>query len=187
MKITDIKSFPTWVGHRNQFILKVETDEGIHGWGEAGLSGRELAVEGAVKHYREFLIGKDPMQIGRIWQELYRSQYFEGGRVLLGRAERHRHCAARHQGQGAWRAGVSTAWRYAARLDPMLRQQHRAPATRMIEEVQTLIANGWNTIRIFPQGGRNASDPMTSSRRATVIGQPQNGWSSCARRLAASR
>ncbi len=31
---------------------------------------------------REFLIGQDPMQIGRIWQELYRSQYFEGGRVL---------------------------------------------------------------------------------------------------------
>jgi galactonate dehydratase len=34
-------------------------------------------------HYREFLIGQDPMLRGRIWQELYRSQYFEGGRVLL--------------------------------------------------------------------------------------------------------
>ena len=62
---------------------KVETDEGIYGLGESGLSGRELAVIGALKHYREFLIGADPMQRGRIWQELYRSQYFEGGRVLL--------------------------------------------------------------------------------------------------------
>jgi galactonate dehydratase len=70
------------VGGRNQLLVKVETDEGIHGWGEAGLSSRELAVEGAVRHYREFLIGRDPMQRGRIWQELYRSQYFEGGRVL---------------------------------------------------------------------------------------------------------
>ena len=36
-----------------------------------------------MEHFREFLIGRNPMQIGRIWQELYRSQYFEGGRVLL--------------------------------------------------------------------------------------------------------
>src|SRR5215475_1828462 len=83
MKITDIKPYPVWVGTRNQLVVKVETDEGIYGLGEAGLSGRELAVIGALKHFREFLIGKDPMQIGRIWQELYRSQYFEGGRVLL--------------------------------------------------------------------------------------------------------
>ena len=42
----------------------------------------ELAVEGAVKHYREFLLGKDPRRLGALWQEMYRSQYFEGGRVL---------------------------------------------------------------------------------------------------------
>src|SRR5215467_12635081 len=83
MKITDIKPYPLWVGTRNQLVVKVETDEGIYGLGESGLSGREQAVIGALKHFREFLIGKDPMQIGRIWQELYRSQYFEGGRVLL--------------------------------------------------------------------------------------------------------
>lgn len=82
MKITDIKVYPTWVGTRNQLIVKVETDEGIHGWGESGLSGRELAVEGAIRHYRELLIGQDPRRAGFIWQLLYRSQYFEGGRVL---------------------------------------------------------------------------------------------------------
>ena len=84
MKITDIKPYPVWVGHRNQHIVKVETDEGIYGWGESGLSSRELAVAGAVKHYREFLIGRDPMRIGGLWQEMYRSQYFEGGRALTG-------------------------------------------------------------------------------------------------------
>src|ERR1043165_7144356 len=83
MKIVDIKPLPVWVGSRNQLVVKVETDEGIYGLGESGLSGREQAVMGALKHYREFLIGQDPMQRGRIWQELYRSQYFEGGRVLL--------------------------------------------------------------------------------------------------------
>ena len=82
MKISEIKSFPIWVGNRNQMVIKVETDEGLYGWGESGISGRELAVEGAIRHYRQFLIGRDPMQIGALWQEMYRSQYFEGGRVL---------------------------------------------------------------------------------------------------------
>ena len=82
MKITDIKSFPVWVGSRNQMVVKVETDEGIYGLGESGLSYRELAVAGAIKHYREFLLGRDPMNAGALWQEMYRSQYFEGGRVL---------------------------------------------------------------------------------------------------------
>ncbi|MAE61241.1 MAG: galactonate dehydratase [Planctomycetaceae bacterium] len=82
MKITDIKTYPVRIGSRNQMIVKVETDSGIHGWGEAGLSSRELAVQGAVLHFREFLIGENPMNIGALWQLMYRSQYFEGGRVL---------------------------------------------------------------------------------------------------------
>ena len=82
MKISDVKVFPTWVGGRNQLIVKVETEDGYYGWGESGLSGRELAVAEAVKHYREFLLGRDPRQVGALWQEMYRSQYFEGGRVL---------------------------------------------------------------------------------------------------------
>ena len=50
MKITDIKVYIVWEGRRNLFVLKVEADDGAYGWGEAGLSGRELAVEGMVKH-----------------------------------------------------------------------------------------------------------------------------------------
>ena len=84
MKITDIKCFIPWIGSRNQFVVKVETDEGIYGLGESGMSYRELAVQGAVRHYREWLIGKDPTRRGALWQEMYRSQYFEGGRVLTG-------------------------------------------------------------------------------------------------------
>ena len=84
MKISEIKVYPTWVGNRNQLLVKVETDEGLYGRGEAGVSGRELAVKGAVEHYREFLLGQDPRNPGALWQEMYRSQYFEGGRILTG-------------------------------------------------------------------------------------------------------
>jgi len=82
MKISAITPYVAWIGFRNQLLVKVETSDGVFGWGESGLSSRDLAVEGAVKHYREFLIGKDPRNIGALWQEMYRSQYFEGGRVL---------------------------------------------------------------------------------------------------------
>ena len=84
MKITDIKNYPVWIGQRNQMLVKIETDEGIYGWGESGFSGRELAVSGMVDHFREWLIGQDPMRRGRIWQEMYRGQYFEGGRTITG-------------------------------------------------------------------------------------------------------
>jgi galactonate dehydratase len=84
MKITSIKPYIVYVEsrRRSQLIVKIETDEGLYGWGESGLSGREHAVAGAIRHYSEFMVGKDPFQIGRHWQEMYRSQYFEGGRVL---------------------------------------------------------------------------------------------------------
>ncbi|MAG35815.1 MAG: galactonate dehydratase, partial [Dehalococcoidia bacterium] len=52
MKITDILCYPVWEGMRNLCLVKVETDEGYYGWGESGVSGRELAVQGAVQHYR---------------------------------------------------------------------------------------------------------------------------------------
>ena len=83
MKISKIITYPVKIGIRNQLLVKVETDEGVSGWGESGLSGREKAVIGAIEHFSEWLIGKPAFQIGSLWQELYRSQYFEGGRVLL--------------------------------------------------------------------------------------------------------
>src|SRR4249919_254339 len=83
MKIRDIKVFIPHVGWRAQCLVKVETDAGIHGWGESGLSAREEAVAAAVGHFRSLLVGEDPMQRGKLWQRLYRSQYFVGGRVRL--------------------------------------------------------------------------------------------------------
>ncbi|MGT2516682.1 mandelate racemase/muconate lactonizing enzyme family protein (plasmid) [Sphingomonas panni] len=82
MKITDISAFPLWADHRNICLVKVETDEGIAGWGESGLSGRELAVTAMVEHLKQFLVGQDARRIGALWQEMYRGAYFEGGRTI---------------------------------------------------------------------------------------------------------
>lgn len=83
MRITEIKSF-LMSNPRDLHIIKVETDAGIYGVGEAGCSTREYGQEGVLKHFREFLIGMDPMQIEHIWQVLYRSAYYEGGRIITG-------------------------------------------------------------------------------------------------------
>ena len=82
MKITSVTPFPVSVGDRTQTLVRVQTDAGLHGWGEAGLTSRERAVAGAVSHYAGWLEGRNPLNIGALWQEMYRSQYFEGGRVL---------------------------------------------------------------------------------------------------------
>ena len=82
MKITAIKTYIVWAGRRNVCVFKVEADDGAYGWGESGFTGRELAVDGIARHFREWLIGRDSRKIGALWQEMYRSHYFEGGRVV---------------------------------------------------------------------------------------------------------
>lgn len=81
-KIAAITSHLVRVGHRNQLLVRVETEDGLIGWGESGLSSRELAVQAMVTHFAGVLQGQDSRRVGRIWQELYRSQYFEGGRAI---------------------------------------------------------------------------------------------------------
>ena len=82
LKIASIEPVIAAVGSRNQLLVKVTVENGAFGWGESGLSGREKAVAAALEHFEQFLLGKDARETGRIWQEVYRSQYFEGGRVL---------------------------------------------------------------------------------------------------------
>ena len=82
MKITKIEAYPVWGGHRNFLFVVVDTDEGIYGVGEAGITGRELAVMGAIEHFNSFLAGQDPFQIEHIWQLLFRGGFFPAQRIL---------------------------------------------------------------------------------------------------------
>src|SRR2546430_6897559 len=82
MKITRIETFPVFNGARNNLFVTVDTDEGISGVGESGLSNRELAVIGAVEHFKPLLIGQDATRIEHIWQTLFRGGFFPAHRVL---------------------------------------------------------------------------------------------------------
>ncbi len=83
MKITNVESLivSAGPGKKNFCFVVVDTDEGIWGVGESGLSSRELAVAGAVEHLKAFLIGKNPFQIERLWQEMFRGGFFPAGNI----------------------------------------------------------------------------------------------------------
>ncbi len=79
MKITDIHIYhiqPRWM------LLKLETDEGIAGWGEPTLEGKAVVVEAAVKSLAEVIIGEDPQRIEHIYQKMYRGGFYRGGAVI---------------------------------------------------------------------------------------------------------
>src|SRR5450830_1472599 len=83
MKITQAEVIVT-SPDRNFVTLKITTDEGHTGLGDATLNGRELAVVSYLKdHVAPLLIGKDPHRIEDTWQFLYRSAYWRRGPVTM--------------------------------------------------------------------------------------------------------
>ncbi|MDE1146458.1 MAG: D-galactonate dehydratase family protein [Azospirillaceae bacterium] len=83
MKITDAYVIVTCPA-RNFVTLKIRTDEGVYGIGDATLNGRELAVASYLTdHVIPCLIGRDPRQIEDIWQYLYKGAYWRRGPVTM--------------------------------------------------------------------------------------------------------
>jgi mannonate dehydratase len=83
MKITNARVIVCSPG-RNFVTLKIETDEGLTGIGDATLNGRELAVVSYLtEHVIPCLIGRDAHQIEDIWQYLYKGAYWRRGPVTM--------------------------------------------------------------------------------------------------------
>ncbi len=83
MKITDARVIVTCPG-RNFVTLKIETDEGLTGVGDATLNGRELAVAAYLRdHVVPLLIGRDAHRIEGTWQYLYQGAYWRRGPVTM--------------------------------------------------------------------------------------------------------
>ena len=81
MRINACEAIVTRPG-RNFVLVKVTTDTGRVGWGDATLNGRELAVASYVNdHLSPLLIGEDPLRIEHLWQSLYVGAYWRGGPV----------------------------------------------------------------------------------------------------------
>jgi len=84
MKITEVKTFLVSTLRQNWLFVKVMTDEGIFGWGEASVEGQEKAVEQAVHVLAQrSVVGEDPRHIEKIWQKMYRHGFWKGGFVHM--------------------------------------------------------------------------------------------------------
>jgi galactonate dehydratase len=81
MKVTELRTYATWAGLRNWVFVKVVTDGGLYGWGEATLESKEETVRTCVHELGQLLIGKDPLAVEHQWQALYR-RFWRGGVVL---------------------------------------------------------------------------------------------------------
>jgi galactonate dehydratase len=80
VKITKLTLYqvpPRWL------FLKMETDEGLVGWGEPVIEGRADTVRTAVEEFQNILIGADPMKIEDLWQQMYRCGFYRGGPEVM--------------------------------------------------------------------------------------------------------
>ncbi|RYF99798.1 MAG: D-galactonate dehydratase, partial [Caulobacteraceae bacterium] len=80
MRITKLTTYrvpPRWM------FLKVETDEGVVGWGEPVIEGRARTVEAAVHELADYVVGQDPARINDLWQVMYRAGFYRGGPIMM--------------------------------------------------------------------------------------------------------
>ena len=83
MKITDIKTYIMDAFRTNWTFIKVETDEGLYGFGEASLGTQEMALAGCVEDLKRLIIGRNALEIEKMRFEVYRDIYWKGGPVLM--------------------------------------------------------------------------------------------------------
>jgi galactonate dehydratase len=79
VKITRVETFlvpPRWL------FCRIETDDGLIGWGEPVVEGRAEVVRAAVDVLAEYLIGQDPLRIQDHWQVLTKAGFYRDGPVL---------------------------------------------------------------------------------------------------------
>lgn len=80
MKITKLTTYqlpPRWL------FVKIETDEGICGWGEPVIEGKAKTVAAAVAELSHYLVGENPLKINDLWQVMYRGGFYRGGAILM--------------------------------------------------------------------------------------------------------
>jgi galactonate dehydratase len=85
LKVTDMKVFGVTIeknSDRPYVFVKLETDAGVIGWGEATLEGKAGGVMQTVQDLREFIIGKDPMLVEHHWQSMYIHAFYRAGPIL---------------------------------------------------------------------------------------------------------
>lgn len=79
--IADVRTLVVGAGMRNWVLVRIETDDGLVGWGEATTEWRTRSVVAAVDDLAPLLLGQDAMRTEHLWQSMHRGQFWKGGLV----------------------------------------------------------------------------------------------------------
>ena len=88
LRITNLRVFGVTLDERiaqadrPYVFVKIETNQGVVGWGEATLEGKASAAMACVMDLKDLIIGSDPMQVEHLWQLMYVGSFYRGGPVL---------------------------------------------------------------------------------------------------------
>ena len=82
LRVTALKVIPVWTGSMNYVFVKLYTNHGITGVGEGGIRGRGATMIAAIQEHERYIVGKNPMQIEKHWQAMYRWPRWRGGPIL---------------------------------------------------------------------------------------------------------
>jgi galactonate dehydratase len=85
LRVTDMKVFGVSLtpdSDRPYVFVKIETNQGLVGWGEGTLEGKAGAAMACINDFRDFIVGKDPLQVEHHWESMYVHSFYRAGPVI---------------------------------------------------------------------------------------------------------
>jgi galactonate dehydratase len=167
LKITDIQSFLVDAGGRNLCFVKVMTDAGIFGFGEAYSVGPDEATVATIKDFKGWLLGKDPRNVEYLWATMYNFTRFPGGAVINAAMSGIEHALWDIAGKAA---GLPVYMLLGGKCRDRVRVYQsaggRTPA-QLAESAKALIAKyGYTAIKMAPHPPGSQSMPYNAVTRA---------------------
>ena len=167
LKITDIQSFLVDAGGRNLCFVKVMTDAGIFGFGEAYSVGPDEATVATIKDFKGWLLGKDPRNVEYLWATMYNFTRFPGGAVINAAMSGIEHALWDISGKAA---GLPVYMLLGGKCRDRVRVYQsaggRTPA-QLAESAKALIAKyGYTAIKMAPHPPGSQSMPYNAVTRA---------------------
>jgi galactonate dehydratase len=167
LKITDIQSFLVDAGGRNLCFVKVLTDAGIYGFGEAYSVGPDEATVATIKDFKGWLLGKDPRNVEYLWATMYNFTRFPGGAVINAAISGIEHALWDIAGKAA---GLPVYMLLGGKCRDRVRVYQsaggRTPA-QLAESAKALIAKyGYTAIKMAPHPPGSQSMPYNAVTRA---------------------
>jgi galactonate dehydratase len=167
LKITDIQTTLVGAGGRNLCYVKVLTDQGIHGWGEAYSVGPDEATVATIADFKQWLVGKDPRNIEYLWATMYNFTRFPGGAVIDAAISGIEHALWDISGRAA---GLPVYMLLGGKCRQKIRCYQSAGGgtpRELAESAQRLVQKyGYTALKMAPHPPRSQSMPYNAVTRA---------------------